>query len=170
MFTDLAHGQPHRVPEPQLSRPTGATLFDAVLFDRDGTLIIDVPYNGDPSRVEPVPGARAALDRLRAAGLRLAVVSDIHVDVRPAFAAASLAGVVDVFTLSFELGAQKPDPRVFTATLDALGVQPHEALMVGDRCRPDGGAVECGVPTLLLPPLTAPDDRRLHHVLALCGA
>jgi hypothetical protein len=25
--------------------------FDAVLFDRDGTLIRDVPYNGDPSRV-----------------------------------------------------------------------------------------------------------------------
>jgi FMN phosphatase YigB (HAD superfamily) len=113
--------------------------------------------------------APATLRRLRDAGLRLAVVSDIHVDVRPAFAAAGLAGVVDVFTLSFELGAQKPDPRVFTTTLDALGVQPHEALMVGDRSRPDGAAVECGVPTLLLPPLTAPHDRRLHHVLALCG-
>ena len=28
----------------------------AVLFDRDGTLIRDVPYNGDPELVEPVPG------------------------------------------------------------------------------------------------------------------
>lgn len=48
-------------------------IFDAVLLDRDGTLIEDVPYNGDPGRVRPVPGARAALDGLRAAGLRLGV-------------------------------------------------------------------------------------------------
>ena len=48
----------------------------AVLFDRDGTLIVDVPYNGDPDRVEPMPGAREALDRLRAAGVRRRVVSN----------------------------------------------------------------------------------------------
>jgi HAD superfamily hydrolase (TIGR01662 family) len=47
-----------------------------VLFDRDGTLIVDVPYNGDPARVVPMPGARAALDRLRAAGVRVGVVSN----------------------------------------------------------------------------------------------
>ena len=51
-------------------------LFDAVLLDRDGTLVEDVPYNGDPEQVRPVPGARAALDRLRAAGLRLGVVTN----------------------------------------------------------------------------------------------
>ncbi len=48
----------------------------AVLFDRDGTLVADVPYNGDPARVEPMPGARAALARLRAAGVATAVVSN----------------------------------------------------------------------------------------------
>ena len=32
----------------------------AVLFDRDETIIVDVPFNGDPERVEPAPGARAA--------------------------------------------------------------------------------------------------------------
>ena len=48
----------------------------AVLLDRDGTLIEDVPYNGDPDRVRPLPGARRALERLRAAGVPLAVVSN----------------------------------------------------------------------------------------------
>ena len=48
-------------------------LPDLVLFDRDGTLVHDVPYNGDPARVRPVAGARQALDRLRAEGVRLAV-------------------------------------------------------------------------------------------------
>ena len=93
----------------------------------------------------------------------------MHVDIRPAFAAAGLAGVVDVFTLSFEQGTQKPDPRMFTRTLDELGLRAGEALMVGDRSGPDGAAVEVGDPTLLLPPLRGPDDRRLHPVLALCG-
>ena len=64
---------------------------------------------------------------------------------------------------------QKPDPRMFTRTLDALGVVPADAFMVGDRSRPDGAAVESGIPTLLLPPLRSVDDRRLHLVLALCG-
>lgn len=51
-------------------------LPDLVLFDRDGTLVHDVPYNGDPDRVMPVEGAREALDRLRALGVRLGVVSN----------------------------------------------------------------------------------------------
>ena len=46
------------------------------MLDRDGTLVVDVPYNGEPGRVVPMPGAKAALDRLRAAGLKLAVVSN----------------------------------------------------------------------------------------------
>ena len=51
--------------------------IDAVLFDRDDTLVHDEPpYNGDPTRVRPVAGARLALDRLRAAGVRLGVVSN----------------------------------------------------------------------------------------------
>ncbi|MGW4502887.1 HAD-IIIA family hydrolase, partial [Micromonospora sp. NPDC004336] len=37
---------------------SGPVLFDAVLLDRDGTLIEDVPYNGDPEKVRAVPGAR----------------------------------------------------------------------------------------------------------------
>jgi len=41
--------------------------------------------------------------------------------------------------------------------------------MVGDRSHPDGAAVEQGITTLLLPPLSNPSQRRLHHVLALTG-
>ena len=50
--------------------------FDAVLFDRDGTLVVDVPYTGDADAVRPMPGAAAAVGRLRASGLRLGVVSN----------------------------------------------------------------------------------------------
>ncbi|MCG7285541.1 HAD family hydrolase [Cellulomonas sp. ACRRI] len=113
------------------------------------------------------------LSALSAAGVALAVVSDIHVDLRPAFAAqrapggGSLADLVSAWVLSFEVGAAKPDPRVFRAALDALGVPAADALMVGDRGAWDGAAAEQGLTALVLPPLTSPQECRLHRVLDL---
>jgi D-glycero-D-manno-heptose 1,7-bisphosphate phosphatase len=48
----------------------------AVFLDRDGTLVLDRPYNGDPSQVELLPGTPAALRTLRQAGFRLIVVTN----------------------------------------------------------------------------------------------
>lgn len=48
----------------------------AVLFDKDGTLLEDVPYNVDPALMQFAPGAREALTLLAAHGLRLFVVSN----------------------------------------------------------------------------------------------
>ena len=59
-----------RTAEPWPPRPA------AVLFDRDGTLVRDVPYNGRPDLVEPMPGAAVATARLRQAGMRLGVVTN----------------------------------------------------------------------------------------------
>ena len=124
----------------------------------------------DPAWNTFADDAAPTLRALHDAGLRIGVVSDIHVDIRPAFVAAGLADVVDVFTLSFEQGVQKPDPRMFTRTLTSLGIEAERSLMVGDRSRPDGAAVESGLTALLLPPLARPTDRRLHLVTTLCGA
>lgn len=48
----------------------------AVLCDRDGTLVEDVAYNGDPEQVRPRPGVHAGLERLRQAGCDLAVITN----------------------------------------------------------------------------------------------
>jgi D-glycero-D-manno-heptose 1,7-bisphosphate phosphatase len=48
----------------------------AVLFDRDGTLVVDVPYNSDPALVVVMPTAVAALGLLRAAGIAVGVVTN----------------------------------------------------------------------------------------------
>ncbi len=49
---------------------------NAVFLDRDDTLIVNVPYLGDPSRVEIFPEAAEALYALRKAGFLLFVVSN----------------------------------------------------------------------------------------------
>jgi len=113
--------------------------------------------------------AAETLSKIKDAGISIAVLSDIHFDLRPAFTAAGLNGVVDAFVLSFEQGVQKPDPAMFAAALAALDVDGDTTLMVGDRSRPDGAAVEVGITTLLLPPLRSIHDRRLHRVTTLCG-
>ena len=155
--------------DPTLHRDTYLRVLRGLgLDDELVTSLYDV--ESDPAVNVFADDAATTMHRLKDAGLRLAVVSDIHLDIRPAFDAAGLAGTIDVFTLSVEQGMQKPDPAMFTRTLSALAVAADEALMVGDRSRPDGAAVEVGIATLLLPPLTDPAERRQHHVLALCGA
>jgi FMN phosphatase YigB (HAD superfamily) len=111
------------------------------------------------------------LTALHSAGVRIGVVSDIHVDLRPSFVAnrvetgESFADLVDVWVLSFEVGVAKPDPAIFAVAFERIGLSAQDLLMVGDRATHDGAAVEAGMTTLLLPPLQAADDLRLQRVL-----
>lgn len=50
--------------------------YRAVFLDRDGTLIVDKPYNADPAEIELLPGTLVALALLRAVGYRLVVVTN----------------------------------------------------------------------------------------------
>jgi len=109
----------------------------------------------------------ATLATVKGAGLRIAILSDIHFDIRPAFVDAGLYDLVDTFVLSFERGRMKPDPAFFTECLRDLDLDAANSLMVGDRASHDGAAVQLGYPVLLLAPLTATSDRRLHLVVCL---
>lgn len=113
--------------------------------------------------------AAETLRSISEAGIKVCVVSDIHVDIRPTFDAQGLRGWVDFFVLSFEHGVQKPDAAIFGLALDSVDVTADRALMVGDRAGWDGGAVELGIATLLVPPLRSTADRRLSLVLRLLG-
>lgn len=119
----------------------------AILFDRDGTLVVDVPYNGDPAAVEPMPGARAALERVRAAGVRTAVVSNqsgvargllTEVQVRGVFARTEALlgplGPVEWCPHGPEegCGCRKPAPGLVERAAARLGVEPARCAVVGD--------------------------------------
>ncbi len=47
-----------------------------LLLDRDGTIMVEKGFPKDPAEVELIPGAAAAIRRLRELGLRAAVISN----------------------------------------------------------------------------------------------
>ncbi len=94
---------------------------------------------------------RKALARLRHAGLLLGVVSNSEGRVAQALEAAGLREYFDVVVDSGLIGIEKPDPRIFRAALDQLGVSPEEALYVGDLYEVDVvGARSAGIEAVLL--------------------
>jgi len=90
-----------------------------------------------------------ALVALRAAGLRIGLVSNSARDVREF--ARHHALDVDAGISSFHHGRTKPHASIFRAVLDLLGVEPSEAAMVGDTIADDiDGARALGMQAILL--------------------
>jgi HAD superfamily hydrolase (TIGR01509 family) len=111
------------------------------------------------------PDVREALTRIRAAGLPVAVVSNIAWDIRPIFELAGVADLVDEFVLSFQEGAIKPDEKLFRIACERIGVDPKDALMIGDSAEADGGAAALGIEVEIVPAL--PTGERSDALLAV---
>jgi HAD superfamily hydrolase (TIGR01509 family) len=119
----------------------------------------------DPDAWPVYPDAAGIVNEIKALGCSTALVSDFHVDLRPHLEANGI--VLDAYVISYEHGFQKPDPRMFTTALEALGTEPGESLMVGDRASHDGGAADVGIDTLILPAPAEFGARGLDVVLSL---
>ncbi|WP_138760432.1 HAD-IIIA family hydrolase [Modestobacter altitudinis] len=149
-------------------------LPDLVLFDRDGTLVHDVPYNGDPDQVRPVDGAREALDELRARGVRIGLVSNqsgvgrglitrAQVDAVNARLAELLGpfDTVQVCPHTPEDGCdcRKPAPGMVKAACAELDVDPARCLVIGDIGADVGAATAAGAASIIVPtPVTRPQE------------
>jgi histidinol-phosphate phosphatase family protein len=149
-----------------LGEPRLPESIEAVLLDRDGTLVRDVPYNGDPSRVEPLPGVADALHRLRSGGVRLAVVSNQsgigrgllgrhQVDAVNA-RIEDLLGPFDDWQVcphAPEAGCacRKPRPGLVHAAAAALGVAVERCVVVGDIGADVEAARAAGAAAVLVP-------------------
>lgn len=141
-------------------------VFDAVLCDRDDTLIHDVPRISDPGLVVPMPGARRALDRLRAAGLRIGVVSN-QAAIGGGFTTRAQADAVNArveqllgpfgtwqlccHTRDGGCHCRKPAPGLVEAAARELGVLPHRCVVIGDIGTDLAAAAAAGATGLLVP-------------------
>jgi histidinol-phosphate phosphatase family protein len=149
-----------------LGAGTGHVRPLAVLLDRDGTLVVDVPYNGDPAKVVPVPGALAALDRLRAAGILLAVISNQSGVARGVLSLDDVAAVnrrieqllgplgpVFVCPHGVDEGCRcrKPAPGLIVRAARALDVPPARCAVIGDTGADVEAALAAGARPILVP-------------------
>ncbi|MFC3744722.1 HAD family hydrolase [Paractinoplanes deccanensis] len=116
----------------------------------------------------PYPDTAPTLRTLHDAGVKVAVVSNIGFDIRPHFEAWGMAGLVDAYALSYELGRTKPDPAIFLRACGMLGADPERTLMVGDTPA-DAGAVRAGCAALVLPAAEPGRPNGLGATLALAG-
>lgn len=91
------------------------------------------------------PGAERVVRSLRARGMRVAVVSNWDLRLRPLLAELGVLDWIDAAVISAEVGMEKPDPRIFQLACERLGVDPAAAVHVGDDEIADvGGASAAG--------------------------
>jgi putative hydrolase of the HAD superfamily len=84
------------------------------------------------------------LERLRAGGVRMAVVSDAWPGLESLYRRLGLHGYFQAFVISAVLGCRKPDPRMYRAGSDALGLPPDECVFVDDAPDLVAAAIELG--------------------------
>jgi histidinol-phosphate phosphatase family protein len=139
----------------------------AVLFDRDDTLVRDLPrYNGDPELVQPLPGAAEAVARVREAGLLTGVVSNqsgigrgyvtVEQVERVNARVDELVGPFDTWqycphTPTDACRCRKPAPGLVHAACQALGVHTHHAVLIGDIGSDVQAAQAAGAVGILVP-------------------
>jgi histidinol-phosphate phosphatase family protein len=168
----------HRTAEPWQA----AAPVRAVLFDRDGTLVHDVPYNGDPGAVRPVDGAVEVVQRLRDHGVRTGVVTNqsgvargllTEDDVRRVNARVDdLFGGFDVWEVCPHQEAdrcrcRKPAPGMVLDAAARLGVAAGEVVVVGDIGADVRAAQAAGARAVLVPTAqTRPDEIESAPVVA----
>lgn len=119
----------------------------------------------------PAPQARPVLADLAARGLRLAVVSNSNGSVEAILREVGLRGYLDAVVDSTVVGIEKPDPRIFHRAAEALGVEPGEAVHIGDLYSVDVlGARTAGCHAILLDPAGAWPSLDCPRVPDLPGA
>ncbi len=95
--------------------------------------------------------ALVSLERLKSKGYQIGVVSNLRRDMNQLCHDLGMSPYLDFCLTSAEVGAEKPDPAIFAAALERAGVEPGEAVHVGDQPRSDlVGARGAGLYAVLL--------------------
>ncbi|MEU6861272.1 HAD-IA family hydrolase [Glycomyces sp. NPDC046736] len=118
-----------------------------------------------PDAWVPYPDTEPLLRELRSRGIKTGIVSDFAWDVGVHMEHHGMLDLIDVRVVSYQHGTEKPDPVLFLAACEQLGVDPRRTLMVGDNPTKDGGAAASGLRAYILPGEPRTGERGLRHVL-----
>ena len=130
-----------------------------VLFDCGDTLVDEATEVKDPRgatlRADLIPGAAEAVRELHRRGYRIGLVADGFTDTfRNVLTQHGLGDLFAAMAISEEVGVMKPDPRMFRAALEAMGVPESDyrrVVMVGNHLGRDiKGANELGLVSVWL--------------------
>jgi 2-haloacid dehalogenase len=131
--------------------------------------------------LDPFPEVDATLDRLKRAGLRLAILSNGNPEMlHPMVEASGLAGRFDAVLSVDEAGVFKVDPKAYRLVEQHLGVKPDKVCFLSSNCWDAHGAAHFGFSTVWVNRTGAPEDNLpgklvaqiadLSHLPALLGA
>jgi HAD superfamily hydrolase (TIGR01549 family) len=142
------------------------TWFSAVEFlQGHEDLAYDVMI--DNESWQPYPDTGPVLRELRERGIPTGIVSDFAWDLRSHLAHHGMSDLIGAIALSYEVGYEKPDPRIFLSACDDLGADPRRTLMVGDNPIRDGGANALGMRAFILAGEHRTGERGLSQILTL---
>jgi HAD superfamily hydrolase (TIGR01509 family) len=121
--------------------------------DEDADRFIDAEHDAWRSAHALLGTAHALLDALRERGLKTGLVANAWPEpsrlIRRDVQELGLAERLDVLVFSDEVGVRKPDPAIFLRALAELGVDPLDAMFVGDKLEADvQGAANVGMTTV----------------------
>ena len=134
-----------------------------MLFDRDGTIIVDVPYNGEPDLVQPVSGAKQLLDELRLAGFKIGVLTNQSGVGRGMISdeqmravntrVEELLGPFDGWFVcphapDVDCECRKPKPKLILDAARAWAIGASEIIVVGDKDSDVEAAGNAGSPAI----------------------
>ena len=155
-------GMPAREPEvvatfigkgvPTLVRRTLADTDDEALLERALALFERYYAEESGARTQPFPRALDGLIRLRALGLPLACVTNKPERfTRELLERAGFAAFFEVLVCGDTVSRKKPDPMPVVFACERLGVQPKNALFIGDSLNDVAAARAAGCPVWCVP-------------------
>ena len=99
----------------------------------------------------PRAGAVDTLKELRRRGYRLGLITVCSEDIEVLWPESQFAGLFDAEVFSSRIGFSKPDPRIYLACCEELGVEPRQAVFVGDGANDElEGARRVGMEAILI--------------------
>jgi D-glycero-D-manno-heptose 1,7-bisphosphate phosphatase len=147
----------------------------AIVLDKDGTLIEDLPYNVDPRRIRLAPGAREAIRTWAQQGWPIAIATNQSGVARGYFTLEELdevghhlEGVIaglggtwggffacphlpdGINEYAVECDCRKPAPGLIRQAVERLGVRPEDSWFIGDAWMDMAAGRAAGCRTILV--------------------